>query len=158
MMTDDAVEQRDDAELYATHSRRLVALATSLAGPSVAEDVVSAAMVRVLGSPAWPEVTDRGAYLTRAVVNEVRSSYRSALRREARERRVARPEGATDADPAPEVMAALADLPLRQRACVVLTYWADLTPAGVAVELGISEGSVRQHLARARRSLRRTLS
>ena len=54
-------------------------------------------------------------------------------------------------------MAALAGLPLRQRAVVFLTYWADLTPAAVAVELGISEGSVRQHLARARRTLRRTL-
>lgn len=101
-MTDDEVDRLDDAEVYAQHADRLVALATTLAGPSVAENVVSAAMVRVLSSSAWPEVADRGAYLTRAVVNEVRSSYRSALRREARAR-----------------------LPLRQRACIVLTYWSD---------------------------------
>ena len=54
-------------------------------------------------------------------------------------------------------MDALAALPVRQRAVVFLTYWADQTPAAIAAELGISEGSVRQHLARARRTLRRTL-
>lgn len=148
----------DDAAVYAKHARRLVALATALAGPSSAEDVVSAAVVKVLSSPSWPDVADRGAYLTRAVVNEVRSTHRTALRREARERRTARRESVRDADPALDVMSALAALSLRQRSVIVLTYWADLTPAAVAVELGITEGSVRQHLARARRSLRRTLT
>lgn len=153
-------EQLDDAAVYAEHATRLMALATALAGPSAAEDVVSAAVLKVLVSPGWPEVTNRGAYLTRAVVNEVRSSHRGALRRAARERRTARPEATTDVepDPAPEVMAALARLPTRQRAAIVLTYWADLTPGAVAAELDISEGTVRQHLARARRSLRRSLS
>ena len=103
-------------------------------------------------------MTDRGAYLTRAVVNEVRSAHRSSLRREARERRAGgRGPTSSTPDPVPEIMAALAGLPVRQRAVVFLTYWADMTPAAVAVELGISEGSVRQHLARARRTLRRTL-
>jgi RNA polymerase sigma factor (sigma-70 family) len=153
-----ADEAVDDAAVYALHARRLVALATALAGPASAEDVVSAAMARVLASPGWAGVSDRGAYLTRAVVNEVRSAHRSSLRREARERRVAPPAVEVEkADPVPEIMAALAGLPLRQRAVVFLTYWADLTPAAVAAELGISEGSVRQHLARARRTLRRTL-
>jgi RNA polymerase sigma factor (sigma-70 family) len=153
-----AGEALDDAAVYALHARRLVALATALAGPSAAEDVVSAAVARVLGSPAWSSVSDRGAYLTRAVVNEVRSNHRSSMRREARERGTAAPRDVADhEDPVPEIMSALAGLPVRQRAVVFLTYWADLAPAGVAVELGISEGSVRQHLARARRTLRRTL-
>jgi RNA polymerase sigma factor (sigma-70 family) len=143
--------------VYALHARRLVALATALAGPASAEDVVSAAVARVLASPAWPGVADRGAYLTRAVVNEVRSAHRSSLRREARERRVGAPASVEHEEPVPEIMAALAELPVRQRAVVFLTYWADQTPAAVAAELGISEGSVRQHLARARRTLRRTL-
>jgi RNA polymerase sigma factor (sigma-70 family) len=154
MRTENAL---DDAAVYAEHAHRLVALATALAGPAAAEDVVSSAVARVLASPGWRSVADRGAYLTRAVVNEVRSSHRSSLRRAARERRVAVRDDVESPDPVPEIMTALAGLPLRQRAVVFLTYWADLTPAAVAVELGISEGSVRQHLARARRALRRTL-
>ena len=152
-----ADEAVDDAAVYALHARRLVALATALAGPAAAEDVVSAAVARVLASPGWIDVSDRGAYLTRAVVNEVRSAHRSSLRRQARERRVATRADVEHADPVPEVMEALAGLPVRQRAVVFLTYWADMTQAAVAEELGISEGSVHQHLARARRTLRRTL-
>jgi RNA polymerase sigma-70 factor (ECF subfamily) len=154
MRTDEAL---DDAAVYALHARRLVALATALAGPAAAEDVVSSAVARVLASRAWASVEDRGAYLTRAVVNEVRSSHRSSLRRAARERRAAVREDLDPPDVVPEILTALSDLPVRQRAVVFLTYWADLTPAAVAVELGIGEGSVRQHLARARRTLRRTL-
>ncbi len=150
-------EALDDAAVYARHARRLVALATALAGPAAAEDVVSSAVARVLASPGWASVEDRGAYLTRAVVNEVRSAHRSSLRRTARERKVGVRTEVEHDDPVPEIMDALARLPLRQRAVVFLTYWADLTPAAIAVELGISEGSVRQHLARARRTLRRTL-
>lgn len=158
MMADVDQAGTDDAAVYEAHAARLVGLATALAGPSAAEDVVSAAVLRVMTSPGWPDVRDRGAYLTRAVVNEVRSHHRSALRREARERRVARPDRAEDVDGLPDVLLALAALPLRQRAVTFLTYWADLTPAGVAAELGISEGSVRKHLARARTALRRELA
>jgi RNA polymerase sigma factor (sigma-70 family) len=55
------------------------------------------------------------------------------------------------------VREAVAGLSVRQRAVVVLTYWADLDPRAVAERLGISEGSVRRHLARARARLREVL-
>ena len=45
----------------------------------------------------------------------------------------------------------------RQRAVVYLAYWDDLDPAAIAQVLGVSEGSVRRHLARARAALRRML-
>ena len=161
VMTEPEADRRvgatDDAATYAEHAARLTALATVLAGPSAAEDVVSAAVLKVIASPGWADVADPGAYLTRAVVNEVRSNHRSALRRVARERRVAPAATTTDGDPVPEIMAALAALPLRQRAVVFLTYWADLTPSAIADQLGISEGSVRKHLARARQTLRKEL-
>jgi RNA polymerase sigma factor (sigma-70 family) len=48
-------------------------------------------------------------------------------------------------------------LGVRQRAVIVLTYWADLEPAAIADWLGVSEGSVRSHLARARANLREVL-
>jgi RNA polymerase sigma factor (sigma-70 family) len=55
------------------------------------------------------------------------------------------------------VLDAIGRLSVRQRAVVYLTYWDDLDPAATAELLGISEGSVRRHLARARANLRRTL-
>jgi RNA polymerase sigma factor (sigma-70 family) len=57
----------------------------------------------------------------------------------------------------PEIRRAVAALSARQRAVIVLTYWADLDPRHVAERLGISEGSVRRHLARARAHLRKVL-
>ena len=42
----------------------------------------------------------------------------------------------------------------RQRAVVFFTYWEDLDGATTADRLGISEGSVRRHLDRARKALK----
>lgn len=155
---DTTVEPSDDAAIYAAHARRLVGLAAVLAGLSQAEDVVSSAVLRAMSSPSWPDVRDHGAYLTRSVVNEVHRTHRTTLRREARERRAAEPEGGrVEPDPLPEILTALSALPLRQRAAVFLTYWADLAPSEVADQLGIGEGSVRKHLARARATLRKEL-
>ena len=79
---------------------------------------MSAAVARVLASPGWADVTDRGAYLTRAVVNEVRSAHRSSLRRAGARAAVAARPAVEHADPVPEIMAALAGLPVRsERSC-----------------------------------------
>lgn len=154
-----AAEPVLDAEVWAQHAPRLRVLAAALGGPSLADDVVADAVLRAMSSPAWAAVRDPGAYLTRAVVHEVRSAHRSALRREARERATAQPSVTeTGADPVPELLTALAALPLQQRAVVFLTYWADLSPVAVADHLGIAEGSVRKQLARARARLRRELT
>jgi RNA polymerase sigma-70 factor (ECF subfamily) len=52
-----------------------------------------------------------------------------------------------------DVWDAVVRLPARQRACVVLRYYADLTDEQVADTLGCSIGTVKSHLHRARRSL-----
>jgi RNA polymerase sigma factor (sigma-70 family) len=52
-----------------------------------------------------------------------------------------------------EVLAALATLPLRQRQCVVLRFYEDLTEVQIAETLGISQGSVKTHLHRAMQAL-----
>jgi RNA polymerase sigma-70 factor (ECF subfamily) len=52
-----------------------------------------------------------------------------------------------------DVLRAVGQLSLQQRAVVFLTYWEDLTPGAVAERLGVSEGSVKRHLARARKRL-----
>lgn len=55
------------------------------------------------------------------------------------------------------LIAALAALPARQRACVVLRYMDDLAEEEVARTLGIRLGTVKAHLARAREALRQRL-
>jgi RNA polymerase sigma factor (sigma-70 family) len=52
------------------------------------------------------------------------------------------------------LLAALRQLPPRQRAVVVLRYWEDLTDAQIAATLGCSPGTVRSQLSRALTKLR----
>lgn len=146
-----------DAEVYEKYSSELVRFATGLVGPDDAPDVVSDAFLNVLGSQTWETVEEPKAYLYRAVLNEVRMRHRSRMRRSAREMRTAKREATFDPEVRPEVLEAMSALSTRQRAAVVLTYWEDLTPEGVAARLGISEGTVRRHLNRARSKLREVL-
>ena len=146
-----------DAETYEALAPELIRFATGLVGPIDAPDVLSSAVVKSLSSPRWPSVADRRAYLYRAVFNEAQTHRRRASMRPWK-------EASTFSGPHwdvpnldPEVKDAVLGLSLRQRAVIVLTYWSDLDPAAVAVQLGISEGSVRRHLARARARLREAL-
>lgn len=151
-----------DADVYRRHAPRLMALAAALVGPADAGDVVSATITRLITARSIGRVENLEAYLTRAVVNEARSWARSGARRGDRDARWLRVavdrQDHVDRLGDAELTAALLRLPIRQRAVVFLTYWADLAPAAVAAQLGISEGSVRKHLARARASLRKGLS
>ena len=52
------------------------------------------------------------------------------------------------------LMAALADLPPRQRACVVLRYYDDLSVEAVAETLGCRTGTVKSQTARGLEALR----
>ncbi len=162
-MTDELPLDRLDESAYRRHAPRLMALAAALVGPADAGDIVSATITRVLAAGRFDRVDNVEAYLTRAVVNEARSWARAAARRGARQgswqRANAQPTDITTRTPVdPELATALLRLPLRQRAVVFLTYWADLPPDAVARQLGIGEGSVRKHLARARAALRDQLS
>lgn len=55
------------------------------------------------------------------------------------------------------VVAAVALLPPRQRAVVVLRYWADLSPPEVATTLGIPVGTVKSATARALKKIEAAL-
>jgi RNA polymerase sigma factor (sigma-70 family) len=156
----DHADDPDDSELYERLSPELIRFATALVGRADAPDVLSGAVVKALATPGWPAVTNRRAYLYRAVFNEAQTWLKRAGQRPILERRAVR---AATVDrwelPAlhPDVRAAVAGLSVRQRAVIVLTYWADLDPGSVAERLGISDGSVRRHLARARARLREVL-
>jgi RNA polymerase sigma factor (sigma-70 family) len=149
-----------DAEIYEECAPTLMRLAAVLVGPSDAPDVVADAVVRALASPRWRAVSNRPTYLTRAVQNEARRKWRSDARRSRRERRAGLASFTAVPEPAdsdPELIAAIRGLSARQQTVVVLTYWEDMTPAAVALRIGISEGAVKRHLARARTNLRKVL-
>lgn len=146
-----------DAAIYDSCAAALVKFATGLVGVSDAADVVHNAVLRTITSRAWPRVENHRSYLYRAVLNEARSHYRSAARRRAREQRAAVRGVVELPEVRPDVFRAVGQLSVRQRAVVVLTYWEDLDEITVADRLGISPGTVRSHLGRARAKLRSLL-
>jgi RNA polymerase sigma-70 factor (ECF subfamily) len=150
-------EVHSDAGLYAEHRNSLVRYAAWLVGPDDAADVVSDAMESLLKSGVLDDAENPQALMRRAVLAKAKSMQRSFFRRRARERRFV--QRWVQEDPAfrPEVVEAVVRLSPQQRACVYLTYWEDLTPPKVAEHLGIGEGTVKNHLARARAKLREVL-
>lgn len=151
------------ADLYAAHRVRLVRLAVLLVDDlDTAEDVVQDVFARVQRS--WRLNDSRMAlpYLQRAVVNAARSVLRR--RRTARAYVVPHegprdgPEGsAVLAEEHREVLAAVRQLPSRQREVLVLRYWSDLSEAEIATTLGISKGTVKSTASRALAALERIL-
>ncbi|GCD92108.1 SigE family RNA polymerase sigma factor [Nocardioides sp. LS1] len=124
-----------------------------------ASDHVQEGLVRVY--VAWPRLVRNGGELAYARKAVVSAFLDSARRRSSTELPVAEHhEGATPDDVAGAVadraalMAALARLPERQRACVVLRYFEDLDVHATAIALGCSEGTVKSQTSRALSSLR----
>ena len=141
------------------YAPELVRFATGLAGPDDAADLVSSAMVKAMWSNAWSDVRNPRAYLYRAVLNEARHSYKRSMRRGIAEAKAAVPAGVDShaSRVRPDVLSAVSDLSMRQRAVVVLAYWEDLSVAEIARRLHLSESSVHRYLDRAEQRLRREL-
>jgi RNA polymerase sigma factor (sigma-70 family) len=152
------------ASFYRAHATELTRFATSLVGAGDAQDVVANAVAKTLAARPWASLENPRAYLFRAVYREAMSWRRLAARR--RVRHAVEAERLSSVEPPivedlpshdSSVVVALARLSARQRAVVVLTYWEDRPIDDVARLLGTSEGTVKKHLARARRSLRSML-
>lgn len=152
------------AELYERHVGRAVALARLLGGdPHVAEDVAHEAFLRVAGRFGHLRHADAfDAYLRRTVVNLCRARLRRLrLEREWLRRHGRLEEPAPDAyDPGERdaVWRAIARLPYRQRAAVVLRYYEDLSVERTAEVLRCSNRAARSLLSRAMASLREALA
>ncbi|HEU5003076.1 MAG TPA: SigE family RNA polymerase sigma factor [Actinomycetota bacterium] len=150
--------------LYAEHRSPALRLAYLLCGDTDrAEEAVAEAFCRVY--PHWRkgQVADAGAYIRRAVVNELRSRGRRRVLelREERRRTVDRTTLEDVAQQAVErdrIRIALAALPIRQRAAVVLRFYEDLPEAQVAAALGISVGTVKSSVSRGLARLRGALT
>lgn len=143
-------------EVFERFGVELTRFATSLVGPTEAQDVVSDALVRVMWSDGWDEVENQRAYLYRAVLSQARMHRRASIRRRDRERRAVEVVvGSTNGEV--DVWEALGHLSVEERAVVFLAYWEDLSEVHAAERLGISERTVRRRLGRARDKLGRLL-
>jgi RNA polymerase sigma-70 factor (sigma-E family) len=124
-----------------------------------AEDLVQTTLAKVFVS--WRKIRRREAvhaYAARTLVNTYLADRRSKRSAEIVTDRF--PECAVEPH-APEtrmvVLGALATLPPRAKAVVVLRYWEDLSVDEVAAALGCSPGTVKSHSAWALANLREAL-
>ncbi|MGK4583068.1 SigE family RNA polymerase sigma factor [Kitasatospora sp. HPMI-4] len=156
------VRGSDDAgfsEYVAARWGALVQTAYLLTGDfHEAEDLVQVTLAKAF--PHWRRIREETvtSYLRRALVNNNRSRVRR--------RRVThllmpflpdRPTASAATCPGEDrdlLVVALAGLPERQRAVVVLRYWEDLSVEEVAHELGCSVGTVKSQSSRALAKLR----
>ena len=149
-------EEREAFAAFARgRMRELLRFAHALTGdPHRAADLVQDALERTL--LAWHRVErkdDPEAYVRRAIVNR----HVSVWRRTRRERLVAEtPESAYDGVEGrdQELWAALATLPPRQRAVLVLRFYEDLTEVDTAAALGCAVGTVKSQTFKAMARLR----
>jgi len=141
----------DFVDLYHRRWVPMVRLARLLTGGDpAAEELVQDAFLRVHG--AWAGVDNPTAYLRVSVVHTCSNHHR----RRALEGR--QPAGSGAAWDAPdELRDAIARLPQRQRAVVVLRFYEDLPEAEIADLLGCSVSAVKSLLHRAVRDLRKVI-
>ncbi|MCB5167730.1 SigE family RNA polymerase sigma factor [Streptomyces bambusae] len=161
MLLDDA-----SAEFHAffeRHYAELARFAHLLTGEADAADDLAADALLALWH-RWDRVraADQPAAYARGVVaNLARNRIRSAVRERRRITlfRTRRPDRieAPDVAGAVDVRAALARLPFRKRACVVLRHAFDLSERDTARALGISVGTVKSQTSKGLAELERIL-
>lgn len=142
----------------------LLRFATVLTGRTwLADDLVSDVLGRAF--ERWDRIGSMdqpNAYVRRMIVNDYVSWHRRRIRA------VLRPELESDTVPVDDGTTAhaerdamirrLAGLPRRQRAAVVLRYYAGLPDAEIAEQLGCRESTVRSQISRALATLRLDLA
>ena len=126
-----------------------------------ADDLVQSALVKTMRRWSHIDHAHPTAYVRRAMVNAHLSWWRSRAAREARipdTFDVPAPGDAAAAyDDQDQLARALAVLPPRQRAVIVLRYYEGLSEAEIADELGCARGTVKSQAAKALRTLRSAL-
>ena len=153
----DLVPELSIDDLWRVHADELLRFATVLAGPHDAYDIVADAMLGAGAAATAPTVTNRRAYLFRAVANRAYDEHRSRKRRWRRDLAAVGPASVEQPDDHSEVREAVAHLTVEQRAVVYLAYWEDLPERAIADLLDLSPGTVHRTLQRARDSLRKAL-
>jgi RNA polymerase sigma-70 factor (sigma-E family) len=151
------------AQFVAARSPSLLRSAWLLTGDdALAEDLVQTALARTW--PRWERIyrsdSSAEAYVRKVMVTTYANWWRRKWRGERPTEQVSersfdgRDDGYAAADERADVGRALALLPPRQRAVVVLRYYDDLTEAQTAELLGCSVGTVKSQAAKALAKLR----
>lgn len=154
------------ATLYHEEGAALVRLARLFTDDrNAAEDLVQEAFIRLHRNAHRIEDRNKAApYMRSIVLNLARDHNRRGLM-SLRHREAMTPDVSPDApedrivttEDRDEVVAALRDLPGRQRDCLVLRFYLDLTESEIATTLDISKNSVKTHCQRGMATLRRRL-
>jgi RNA polymerase sigma-70 factor (sigma-E family) len=151
-------------ELYSMHYTALVRLAAMLVRDTpTAEEVVQDSFVAMHNG--WERLRDTEkalAYMRQAVVNRSRSVLRHRMVVEKNQQKPppdmpSAEHGALALVERSAVIAALRELPERQREAIVLRYYADLSEAEIAAAMKISRGAVKSHTSRGMAALRTAL-
>jgi RNA polymerase sigma-70 factor (ECF subfamily) len=133
------------------------ALALACGDLAAAEDATQDAFAQAW--LRWSRISrydNPGAWVRRVAINKLRNAHRSRLRGDAAMERLNSGVSTAASIPEqdPDLVLGLQRLPYKQRLCAVLFYVDGLSTAEVAKVMGISQGSVSQHLNRARTALR----
>ena len=145
-------------EIVRTRRRALVGYAYLLTGDvTEAEDLVQDALFRTFRrGRAATDFTLAESYVRRAVLTGFLDGTRRRRRWDGVRHLLAPPGPAGRTDPVEarlDVVEALDVLSPRERACVVLRYYSDLTVRDVAERLSLSEGTVKRYLSDANAKL-----
>jgi RNA polymerase sigma-70 factor (ECF subfamily) len=142
----------DLAGLYREHGARLFRALVAYTGDrEVASDAVAEAFAQALG---------RGDELHSPLAWVWRASFRiaaGALKERGRQDPLGRESSYEMPEPPRELIAALAELSPKQRAALILRFYAGYPTRDVAEILGSSPATVRVHLSQGRRRLRKML-
>lgn len=143
-------------EFYAAELPRLVALARGLCPAHLAEDVAQEAML--VAYRRWREVSGLerpDLWVRRTCANLAVSQFRRRLVELRVTARLAgrRQDPAELSEPSESFWTAVRNLPQRQAQAAALRYVYDMPLSDIAATLGCSEGTVKQHLSRARSAL-----
>lgn len=147
--------------IFRDHYVRLVQSLALVSGDrEEAADAVQEAFLQL--EARWSVISgfdDPVAWVRRVALNRVLSFRRSLARRARGLVRLTERAGAAHASDGDDLALrdALHHLSPRQSAAIVLFYFADLPVVEVAATMGVSEGTVNQHLHRGREALRREL-
>ncbi|AVT32977.1 SigE family RNA polymerase sigma factor [Plantactinospora sp. BC1] len=160
-----AGDDRDQefADYYAARGARMRTTAYLLCGDwYLADDLTQVTFTKLYRS--WRRISRHEALdqyvrriLLRAFLDEKRRPWRREFASGDETARLDRPVAAPDIESALVLRAALATLPPRQRAVLVLRFWDDLAVEQVAELLGVPAGTVKSQTARGLDRLRALL-
>lgn len=123
-----------------------------------AQDLVQEALVKAWSRRrAGTDITSLEGYVRRTILTTYLDQYRRRRLWRGRVHLLATPDAVAPADTATDasldVATALRGLSPRERGCVVLRFYDDLTVPEIAARLGLSEGAVKRYLSDGTRRL-----